>query len=113
LRQYDFALDGRIKSGHEVAEMFFRILFIFDLIIAAIVVFFFLWGVSDGTVSSFNAGLWFGLLATVAGALLGAYYLNAGGRQRTAIALLLVLAIPGFLYLLFLLFVIIAQPRWN
>lgn len=93
--------------------MFYRLLFAFDLMVAAVVVFFFVWGVSDGTVSSFNAGLWFGLLSTVAGVLLGAHYLNTGGKRPAAIMLLLVLAIPGFLYLLFLLFVIIAQPRWN
>ena len=93
--------------------MFYRLLFLFDLIVAAVVFFFFFWGVSDGTVSSFNAGLWFGLLSTVAGILLGAYYLNAGGKRVAAIILLLVLALPGLLYLLFLLVVIIAQPRWN
>jgi hypothetical protein len=93
--------------------LFYRLLFLFDLIVAAVVFSFFFWGVSDGTVSSFNAGLWLALLSTVAGVLLGAYYLNAGGKRTAAITLLHVLAIPGFLFLLFFLFVIIAQPRWN
>ncbi|MBY0532780.1 MAG: hypothetical protein K2P86_12500 [Xanthobacteraceae bacterium] len=91
----------------------FRVLFAFDALVAAVVLFFFFWGVSDGTVSSFNIGLWTGLLAAVAGVLFGGYYLNASGNRVLAILLLLVLAIPGLLYLLFVLLVIIAQPRWN
>lgn len=93
--------------------MFYRVLFLFDLAVAAVVFFFFFWGVSDGTVSSFNIGLWGGMLAVVAGVLLGAYYLNAGGNRPLAIILLLVLAIPGLLYALFVLLIIVANPRWN
>jgi hypothetical protein len=93
--------------------LLFRLLFIFDLLIAAVVLFFFFWGVSDGTVSSFNAGIWTALLAAVGGVVFGGYYLNASGNRVAAILLLLVLAIPGLLFVLFALFIIIAQPRWN
>ena len=93
--------------------MFYRLLFLFDLAVAAVVLFFFFWGVSDGTVSSFNIGLWAGTLAVVAGVLFGGYFLNKGGNRALAIVLLLVLAIPGFLYLMFVLLVIVAHPRWN
>jgi hypothetical protein len=93
--------------------LFYRLLFAFDAIIAAGFLFFFVWGLSDGSVSSFNLGLWLGTLAAIAGVLLGAYYLNAGGNRPLAIILLLVLAIPGLLYALFVLLIIVANPRWN
>jgi len=93
--------------------LFYRLLFAFDAIVAAGILFFFVWGLSDGSVSSFNIGLWLGILATIAGVLLGAHYLNAGGNRPLAIILLLVLAIPGLLYALFVLLIIVANPRWN
>jgi hypothetical protein len=93
--------------------LLFRLLIAFDAIVAAVVLFFFCWGVSDGTVSSFNVGLWLGLLAATALSLCGGWFFYAKGNRVLALLLLLILALPGFLYLLFLLFVIIAQPRWN
>ena len=93
--------------------MFFRILFAFDAIVAAVILFFFFWGVSDGTVSSFNIGLWLGILAAVGGILAGGYFLNANGNRPLAIILLLVLAIPGLFYALFVLLIILLNPRWN
>jgi hypothetical protein len=93
--------------------LFLRLLIAFDAIVAAVVLYFFFWGVSDGTVSSFNIGLWSGLLGATALSLGGGYYFYANGNRVLALLLLLILAIPGFLYLLFLLFIIIAQPRWN
>ncbi|MBX3513572.1 MAG: hypothetical protein KIT15_14425 [Xanthobacteraceae bacterium] len=93
--------------------MFYRLLFIFDLLAAAVVLFFFFWGVSDGTVSSYNFGLWAGLLAAVAAVLAAGYVLNANGNRVLANLLLLVIALPAFAYLLFVLLIVIAQPRWN
>lgn len=93
--------------------MFFRLLFLFDLAVGAVVLFFFFWGLSDGSVSSFNIGLWLGILAAVGGILAGGYFLNANGNRPLAIILLLVLAIPGLLYALFVLLIIILNPRWN
>jgi hypothetical protein len=57
--------------------------------------------------------LWLGLLATVAATIGGGWLLNANGRRGAAIAVLSILAVPGVLYGLFVLLVIIAQPRWN
>lgn len=84
-----------------------------DALIAAIFVFFFLWGLEDGTVSSFNIVLWLGTLGALAGILGGGWILQSKGLRWPAIGLLSVLAIPGFLVGLFFLALIILQPRWN
>jgi hypothetical protein len=91
----------------------FRLLWGFDALVGAVVVFFFLWGVADGTVSSFNITLWLGMLAVVAAVVGGSLALHAGGHRRIASALLLVLALPGMAYALFILAVLVFQPRWN
>ena len=44
----------------------FRILFGIDALAAAVVAFFFVWGLSDGSVSAFNILLWLALLGGVA-----------------------------------------------
>ena len=91
----------------------FRILWGFDALIAAAVLFFFFWGLSDRTVSSFNIVLWLALLAGLAGVLGGSLTLSAKGHARPAMGLVLLLAVPGMLGVLFLLAVLILQPRWN
>ena len=94
-------------------DRLFRTLWGFDALIAAIFVFFFFWGLADGTVSSFNIVLWLAILAGLAGVLVGSLKLRAKGRARQATGLLLILAIPGMLGVLFFLAVLILQPRWN
>jgi hypothetical protein len=84
-----------------------------DLLVALVVVYFFVAGLADGSVSSFNMNLWLGFLAAVASAIGGGWLLNASGRRGAAISLLSVLAVPGVLFALFILLIVIAQPRWN
>ncbi|MBV6441905.1 MAG: osmoprotectant transporter permease [Haliscomenobacteraceae bacterium CHB4] len=92
---------------------FFWILWGFDAIIALVVLYFFFIGLADGSVSSFNMGLWLILLAVVAAVLLGSLWLKSQEYTGWAKGVLCILAVPGFLYLLFLLIVIIGKPRWN
>ncbi len=92
---------------------FFRILWGFDAVIALVVLFFFCWGIADGTVSSFNIGIWLLLLAFVAGVLLGSLWLRARQRPGLANGVLSILALPGLFYLLFLLVLLFSNPRWN
>lgn len=82
-------------------------------LVAAVVGFFFLVGLADGSVSSFNAGLWLGLLALTAGVLLAGTFLRTRGHTAAAVAVLAILAVPGLLYGLFLLLILVTQPRWN
>jgi hypothetical protein len=80
--------------------MLFRVLWWFDLLVAGVVSYFFLVGLTDGSVSSFNAGL-------------GSKALHAAGKAKLGVLLLLVLAVPGALAALFLILVLTTNPRWN
>jgi hypothetical protein len=73
----------------------FRILWGFDALIAAIFLFFFFWGLADGTVSAFNIVLWLGILAGLAAVLGGSLKQSSKGHARPAVGLLLILAIRG------------------
>ena len=84
-----------------------------DVVIAAIVVFFFLWGLADGSVSTFNIGLWILMLGGVTVVVAGSLWLRSIGRSGLGTALLLALAIPGVLVGLFFLILIVGNPRWN
>ena len=92
---------------------FTRILLVFDALVAAVIFYFFLIGLADGSVSSFNGSLWAGILALVVAVLGGGWLLHKNGQRGAAIALLLVLAIPGGLYALFIALILIFQPRWT
>lgn len=84
-----------------------------DAVIAAVFVYFFVVGLADGSVSSFNIGLWTVTLAVLAGVVGGGLWLRSAGRPGVATTLLLVLAVPGVLFALFMLIVIVSNPRWN
>ena len=93
--------------------MIARALLVFDALIALIVLYFFADGLVDGSVSADNGALWFFILAAIAAIIGGGWLLHKNGQRGAAIALLLVLAIPGGLYALFIALVLILQPRWN
>jgi hypothetical protein len=91
----------------------YLVTFVIAALVAAVVVAFFLIGLVDGSVSSFNITLWLGLLAAVGVVLLAAARLRSKGRTRSAIAVLSLLALPGLLYAMFILLVIGSGARWN
>ncbi len=80
---------------------------------AAIVVWFFLEGLADGSVSSFNITLWLGLLAVACGVPAGGAVLHANGKTGAAKALLALVAVPAVLAGLFFLLLILTVDRWN
>lgn len=82
-------------------------------LVTGVAVWFFLAGLADGTVSSFNAGLWAVILLGTVGVTAGSLLLKKSGRPGQGALLALVLALPGLLAGLFLLLVLITQPRWN
>jgi hypothetical protein len=84
-----------------------------DAVVALIFVYFFAVGLGDGTVSSFNMVLWLELLGGLAAVIGGGVALNATGRRGAAVGLLGILALPALLAGLFLLALLILQPRWN
>ena len=91
----------------------FWTLFSVDAVVAAIVLAFFFAGLGDGSIDSFNIVLWLTILAILAAILGGGWLLKSNGHPLLASVILLILAIPGLLYGLFILSVIILQPRWN
>ena len=91
----------------------YRIMFALAAIVAAIAYFFFVIGVGDGTVSSFNIAMWLVLLAVVTAVLVVGRWLGTSGHPRAAVAVLSVLALPALLYALFMFVVIVSGERWN
>lgn len=92
---------------------FFWILWGFDAIITLIVLYFFMIGLNDGSVSSFNMGMWAIILLVLAAVMGGSLWLKSANHLALAKVLLCLLMIPGLLYGLFLLLMITTNPRWN
>jgi hypothetical protein len=94
-------------------RMLFWILFAIDAAVALVALYFFVVGLNDGSVSSFNIHLWMAMLGGIAAVLGLGLFLNAKGYRRHANGVLMILAVPGIFSALFLLAMIILQPRWN
>lgn len=93
--------------------MTFRILWAINLVLAAIIGWFFVAGLVDGSVFSFNSDIWFVILFAVGAVLLSAYMLRVTGYARLAYLPLLALAVPGALYGVFWIAVIFSGTTWN
>lgn len=93
--------------------LFVRILLGLDVIIALIAVYFFLAGLADGSVSSFNAGVWLAMLAALAIIIGGGGALSVRKHHIGAAILLSILAVPGLLYALFVILVVMSGTKWN
>ena len=91
----------------------YRILLVVDAAIAAILLYFFVTGIEDGSVSSFNILIWLVMLGGIALIIGGALALRARGQKVAANLILAVPALPGLLFGLFILLAVILQPRWN
>ena len=92
---------------------FFKILWGTDAIAAIVMLYFFVAGLADGSVSSRNMGLWLIILAVLTAILAGSLWLRSHGQPALAKAILLILAIPALLYFLFILLMVISRPKWN
>lgn len=91
----------------------FWILWSFDALISIIVLYFFFIGLADGSVSAQNWKLWLYILLGLAVILGGSILLKNHDMLGWAKSLLALLAVPGFLYALFMLINILSNPRWN
>lgn len=101
-------------AGRSLGRMVFhRILLGIDAFVAVVFAWFFLEGLGDGSVSSFNGLLWFGTLATLAVVLGGGIALGRRGRIAAANALLLVLALPALGFVLFFMLLVGSGGRWQ
>ena len=93
--------------------MKFWMLWGWDALIGLVILYFFFGGLADGSVSSFNMGLWLVILAVLAAVMWGSLLLRYNGRPIAAVVVLLLLALPGVLFALFFLLIILTAPRWN
>lgn len=84
-----------------------------DAVVALVALYFFFVGLGDGSVSSFNGGLWFGILLGLAAVLGGSLMLKSSSHLVAAKVLLSVLAIPALLFFLFFLIATLTKARWN
>ena len=91
-------------------KLIYATLVAIDAIVVAVLVFFFLWGLTDGTVSSFNGALWLVMLAVPIGLLVGGMLSWRNGQRAMALVLLMVPAVPASLMGLMLLMFLILQP---
>jgi len=91
----------------------YRILLALAAIAAATLFFFFAWGLSDGTVSSFNMHIWLVMIAGVSLILWGGLHFGARRQYLPASAILSLLAAPTALSMFILVVLMIAQPNWH
>jgi hypothetical protein len=81
---------------------------------ALVFVYFFMVGLADQSVSSFNIKLWLITLIAFPLILTGSYWLKNHQYIKWGFGLLLIPALPALLYAVFLLILILGGPvRWN
>jgi hypothetical protein len=86
---------------------------VIDFIAALVILYFFVIGIMDGSVSSFNAGEWALILFIVAGVLTGSFYFIKKGKKAVAYVLLSLLAIPAFFMVIFMLIMLFGDVHWQ
>ena len=111
--RYDALVLAGPPRAASLQVMLFWILLGIDAAVALVIAYFFFAGLADGSVSSFNMTLWLAIIGGVAGVLGGGWLLRAKGQRGAANGVMALLAVPGFLFGLFILLLIIVQPRWN
>jgi len=84
-----------------------------DVLICTIVLAFFVVGLAEGSVSSFNIGTWIVIWASLTAIIAGSLGLKAAEYPVIGTVLLLILAVPGILYGLFLFLIIVTDTQWN
>jgi hypothetical protein len=94
-------------------KIWFWFLWSVDAVIAAVALYFFFSLAAGGRVGSFNILPWLAILAALAAVVGGSVWLRSAGHHAVAIILLLLLAIPGALFALFLLLILILQPDFR
>jgi len=92
-------------------KFWFWFLWSIDAAIAAIALYFFFSLAAGDRIRSFNILPWLLMLAALAAVVGGSIWLRSIGQRPLAIVLLLLLAIPGALLVLFFLVLLLAHPN--
>jgi len=93
--------------------MAFRILWVVNAMVAAVLSCFFLAGVADGSVSSSNIALWSGILVVGFAILAVSIALYKAGHPILGDLVLAPVAMAAVAYVLFFAFLIGSGVRWN
>jgi len=91
----------------------FWILWSFSALMSLIPIYFFFVGLSDGSITSKNMGLWALILVIVAAVVMGTLWLKGTDHLGLAKIILILAAIPGIFVLLYFLIVITSKAKWN
>jgi hypothetical protein len=94
-------------------KLWFWFLWSIDAVIAAVALYFFFSLAAGGRVGLFNILPWLAILGVLATVVGGSVWLRSAGHHALALILLLLLAIPGTLFALFLLLILILQPNFH
>jgi hypothetical protein len=94
-------------------KFWFWFLWAIDAVIAAVPLYFFFSLAAGGRVGSFNILPWLAILVALAGVVGGSFWLRSTGQHAVAIVVLLLLAIPGALFVLFFLLLLILHPNFH
>ena len=94
-------------------SVLFKIIYGFDALVALIILYFFFIGITDGTVSQFNALLWLAIIALLSFVMFGSIWFNSHSYTILSYVTLLIIAIPASLFLLYFLIAIFGGGRWN
>ncbi len=91
----------------------FKILWGIDAVAAAIITWFFIAGLLDGSVTARNIKLWLFILLATGSVLWISMLLKNHGHDTPAMITVLILAIPAIIYGLFALLMATKNGRWN
>ncbi|MDF2190306.1 hypothetical protein [Paraflavitalea sp. CAU 1676] len=91
----------------------FWIMWAVDAVAALVILYFFVIGLGDNTVSDYNAGLWMTILGVLTIVLTGGLWLQSHQYPVAAKLLLLVIFVPAMLYLAYILMVLFRGGRWQ
>jgi hypothetical protein len=93
--------------------MKFWIPWIIDSLVAVVVLYFFVVGLIDGSVSSSNMRLWAAVLLGLGCITGGGLWLRSANHINLAVALLLVPAVPAIIFGSLMLITFVSGERWN
>ena len=94
-------------------KFWFWFLWFIDAVIAAVALYFFFSLAVGSRVGSFNILPWLAILAALAAVVVGSVWLRFASQHAVAIVLLLPLAVPGALFALFFLLLLILHPNFH
>jgi len=94
-------------------KFWFWFLWSINAFIAAVALYFFFSLAAGDRIRPFNILPWLMILAALAAVVGGSIWLRSIGRRTLAIVLLLLLAIPGALFALFFLVLLLTHPNFH